>query len=371
MSQADLIVDADSHVEETPAIWECLDAAYQERKPIPVRIDNLPGFAKRNVFWVVEGKILPKLWGPGAVLYSTPPYSGYAQDKPFTLESQALLDVEARLKDMDRAGVDVQVLYPTCFLDTVTDDLAFEGALMRAYNTWMAGTCGQRPDRLKWTAQVPLRDVPEAIREMRRARDLGAVGIAIKGTAGEKMLHYQELTPFWAEAEQLGLPVCVHVGWSHPGLKQSCDTIYGALVLSFTVPVLMGFFSVIAGGLLDRFPRLKVGFLEAGTEWVPYLIDRMDHYYGSSAIRYGCPRPARRPSDYLRDGRVYFTCEADERLLPQVVALVGEGQIMASADMPHGEAREESFREIRERADLGERVKQKMFGENAIRFYGL
>ena len=68
----------------------------------------------------------------------TPLTSSYAQSKPFTVGSQGLTDVKARLKDLDSFGVDVQVIYPTLFLANVTDDLAFEAALMRAYNSYLA-----------------------------------------------------------------------------------------------------------------------------------------------------------------------------------------------------------------------------------------
>ncbi len=81
--------------------------------------------------------------------------------------------------------------------------------------------------------------------------------------------------------------------------------------------------------------------------------------------------PEKRPSDYLQEGRIYFTCEAEEALLPQVIELLGEDQMMTSADMPHGEAREHSMDAIRERSDIPERVKVKMLGGNAARFYNL
>jgi uncharacterized protein len=81
--------------------------------------------------------------------------------------------------------------------------------------------------------------------------------------------------------------------------------------------------------------------------------------------------PARQPSEYLRDGRIFFTCEGDEELLPRVIAMLGEDQVMLSADMPHVEARENSFQEVRERADLSDAVKRKIIGGNAVRFLGL
>jgi predicted TIM-barrel fold metal-dependent hydrolase len=68
---------------------------------------------------------------------------------------------------------------------------------------------------------------------------------------------------------------------------------------------------------------------------------------------------------------VFFTCEAEEASLPQVLEMLGEDQMMASADIPHGEARERSMDVVRARSDLSERAKKKILGENAVRFYNL
>jgi hypothetical protein len=234
----------------------------------------------------------------------------------------------------------------------------------------MASACRKYPDRLKWAAVLPMRSVPDAVQETRHAKEHGAVALAVYGTVGETLLSHEDFDPVWAEAERLGLPVCVHTGWCHPGLKRPFTDSYGAHVLGFTLPVMMGFYAFLGGGILDRFPRLKVAFLEAGVDWVPYLIERMDHYFHSESANRR-PVPKRRASEYVRDCEIYFTCEAEEKLVPQVIDFVGEDRIMISADMPHGEAREGSVQEIRERTDLSEAVKQRILGDNAAKFYSI
>ncbi|MFQ5902898.1 MAG: amidohydrolase family protein, partial [Candidatus Binatia bacterium] len=241
--------------------------------------------------------------------------------------------------------------------------------LMRSYNTWMAKACSHKPDRLKWAAVVPLQNVPAAVEEVRRVKELGAVSVAIYGTVRDRMLHDVSLDPFFAEAEHREMPVGVHTGWSHPGLRQSVDSNYGAHVISFTFPIMMGFFSIL-GYVLDRHPKLKVGFLEAGVDWLPYMIQRMDHYYAAEK-KSSWPVPKGNASSYLKDCQIYFTCEAEEKLLPEVMRWVGEDRIMMEADMPHGEGRETSVKEIREREDLSNSVKEKILGFNAKAFYNL
>ena len=166
------------------------------------------------------------------------------------------------------------------------------------------------------------------------------------------------------------LPVGVHVVWSQLGLSESGASYLPVVMVGFTLPVLLGFFSFTGGGLLDRFPGLRVGFFEAGADWLPYWIERMDQYWmATSWLAPGHPRSARSPSEYLATGRIYVTCEGEERLLPQVLELLGEDHVMISGDMPHLEARENVVVEIRERTDLSDAVKAKLLGANAARFF--
>ncbi|HLG73711.1 MAG TPA: amidohydrolase family protein [Chloroflexota bacterium] len=365
------VIDADSHIEEPEEMWEYLDPAYKDRRPITVTGENRPDLYGMNSFWFVDGKTYPHPVGRGVTIYATPVTMDRAVKKPFSIPSQTLSDPHARIKDMETAGVGVQVNFPTLFLESLTSDPPFESALMRAYNSYMAAQCGPVSDWLKWAALLPLNDVPAAVAEVRRAKELGASAAATTyGTLGDRPLEEPHLDPVWAELERQDLPLCIHCGWSNPGITNCFDTSYGAHVLGFTLPVLMAFYAFTGGGILDRFPKLKLAFLEAGCEWLPYIVQRMDHYYGSE-LRKGSPIPKRRASEYLRECQIYLTTEAEERGLPYVMEYIGEDRIMISADMPHGEARETTVEEIEERTDLSDAVKRKLLHDNAAAFYGV
>jgi predicted TIM-barrel fold metal-dependent hydrolase len=79
----------------------------------------------------------------------------------------------------------------------------------------------------------------------------------------------------------------------------------------------------------------------------------------------------RKPSEYLQTGNIYVSVGGDEPGVPKTVELVSEDCVMASADIPHAEARDSHLEEIKERHDLSERVRAKILGENPARFYGL
>src|SRR5437870_5724033 len=137
------VIDADSHVEEPAEMWDHLETAYQGRRPIIVTGENRPDLFGMNAFWYVDGKAYPHPVGHGVTIYATPVTMERAQLKPFSMGSQTLCEPLARVKDLDAAGVGVQVNYPTLFLEPLTGDPLFEAALMRAYNSYMGAQCGQ------------------------------------------------------------------------------------------------------------------------------------------------------------------------------------------------------------------------------------
>lgn len=363
-------VDADAHVEECDETWNYLDEEFRSRRPVAVTLDHAPGRGNLNAFWLIDGNVLPQPVGKGASVFATPTSCALGQKKPFSPESQELRDVSARLRDMDLWGIDIQVIFPTVFLVSPSGDPRFEAALYKSYNSWMAEVCCQAPDRLKWNAVMPVRAVDEAVREVERAKALGAVGAAIYGTAGDKLLNDGSLDPFYGALCETNLPLCVHVGWSLPGLNRVCEHPYAAQIISFSMPLLIAFFAVV-DGVLDRFPELRVGFFEGGSQWIPYLVDRMDHYYEvDRRLGWGI-LPKKEPSRYLQDGQLYITCEAEDRLLPHVLDTWGEDRVMLSSDMPHAELRDSAKDEIVRRADLTEVSKRKILVDNALKFYAI
>lgn len=146
-----------------------------------------------------------------------------------------------------------------------------------------------------------------------------------------------------------------------------------SLNISFTMPLLFGFFSFTGGGILDRHPKLRAIFLEGGAGWIPWLYERIDHCYPVATYfrkASGLPLLPSKAPETFKD-RIYATCEADEMLLPQVIEYLGEDHILAAEDMPHLEAREGSGNELLERQDLTEQQKRKILVDNTARFYKL
>jgi len=133
------------------------------------------------------------------------------------------------------------------------------------------------------------------------------------------------------------------------------------------VPLAIAMTGMIQDGVWDAFPKLRVGFMEGGTGWIPMIIDRLEreHEYGELH----CQRPV---LDYFTSGNFYVGCEGNERALSNVVNLIGPQPCMFASDFPHEipmeEARHE-LDEIEQRQDISSEYKKLILGENAKRFY--
>jgi len=370
------VIDADGHVEEHELTFsdKYLDPAFRAHRPRVVGVDGL-------AYWMIEEHLFPRRLGRGCHNLGTPTsYGGkrtlFSQAKPESLDSLELRDPAARLRDMDAEDLSVAVLYPTLFLAyplTVGPPLAT--ALCDAYNRWMSEATGGS-DRLRWAAVVNLDELPVALRQVREARKLGAVATMVLGTAGDRLLDDAVLLPFFEAVAQEELTLAVHVGWACPPLSNLYADFYTATVIPFLAPVLMGFASLLGGGILDRFPTLRVAFLEAGCEWVHFMMHRLEHRFHfatrmAKIIPQTAPRASCPPQEYLRRGNVYISTEVDDTLLPEVIELVGEDHIIFGSDMPHGDRERFAARTLLARPDLSETAKRRILEDNPRRLYRL
>jgi len=351
-------IDADGHVEESTAMFSRLEEEYYPRRPLPLGFGQDTIYGPNNAVWYLDGRTYPKLVGQGGFRFATPTIMEQAKRKSASIPAQELTDVQGRLKDFDSAGIQKQVVYPTMFLVTTTDDVKLEAALFRAYNNFMADACGQSGGRIRFAALVPIRDVEESKKELRRAKGLGAVSVMLLGVAWDKSLGDEALYPFYEEAARLDMPVCIHFGWGCPAITGAFNS--NESFNSAILPVVMGFHSILKSGVLEEFPKLKFAFLEAGSQWVPYVMHQLKR--GNKV--------SRDPADYFREGRVYVACEADEDI-EGVIKSTGEDSLVVASDYPHSDASHEDnvVEAIMRREDLSLPVKEKILSGNPQRLY--
>jgi predicted TIM-barrel fold metal-dependent hydrolase len=298
-------------------------------------------------------------------------------------------DPAARLEDMDEEGIDTSVLFGSTiglFPYQVTgsgrenespDGLA--QAVARGYNNWLHDYCSQAPDRLKAIAFVPFDTIEDACQESRRAvAELGAVGILMHPlmieSIGEMALDDPYFYPFFEEAETLDAPVLVHAG--HPFgsfIHRRYPVHFRRHAINFPLSEMLASMDAICGGLLERFKKLRLGFFEGSVGWMPWWLDRLDEHF--EKLPHQAPfiedKPSRLLRKYLQEGRVFWSCEPDEKYLPFAIQEFGEDFVVYASDYPHWDCEfPESADLIARREELSDTAKRKIFEDNPKRLYG-
>ncbi|MGN6720687.1 MAG: amidohydrolase family protein [Candidatus Binatia bacterium] len=383
MLQGFRVFDADAHGSINPRMWQELPDRYRARRPRPVTIHDEAGLGNFNAGWLIEGSLEPHALGPGAQQANTPrnvlaEFGANTEREHCSIGSMTLNDPAARLRDMDRMGFDAQMLFPSTLYAHMTGDPEFEAALFRAYNRYVAAQCSHASKRLKWSGLLPLRAEREAFEAIEEMQRLGARAAVVFGSVGERMLSDSSFLPVWDEFARARLPLCVHMGMSYPPLARLGQSIYDGHIIGMSLPAQLAFMAIVGHRMLDRYPDLKVAFLEFGAEWIFYMVSRMDHYLpldrGAHPMGLSMPNAADLPRqtirDYVKSGRIFIAAEADDRMLVQLFELIGEDQVLFSSDFPHGEGRDNAAMEILERQDISEVQKQKLLYHNTVRLFG-
>ncbi len=373
------IIDADSHILEPPDLWltylepELRDRAMCVKTDSQgleyLEVDGKPASG-------VKGGMLANIAGAGRTdleHFLTPGAVPYAQARA---EAPPSGDPDARLRWLDDEGSDSTFLYPSLGLDWPQDcrDPIMAAAYTRAYNNWLNDFCSTDPERLLPIAHISLLDVEEGVKELERAHGLGMKGayppvVPFNGIPyGEP--HYDR---FWATAEDLGVPISLHVTGNVHGVGGDLyPRAYTAPFWWFLVTdmgdVLIAFTSLFQGGLFERFPALKIVVVETGSGWLPYWLERMDGFFD----KIGFTTPLKmRPSEYFKR-QCWIVVDPDETTAPYTINFVGADRFMWGSDYPHTEGEAGALDELKENLEsLPEDVQGRVLGGNAAELYGL
>lgn len=349
------ILDGDGHViEQDRELFEYLEAPYAKNT-------SMLGYP---FFPTLDG------YNRGAIIARLGLYSSYEITPDLWIDT------------LDKMQIESTVLYPTAGLSYSTiQDPAWAIALARAYNNWFYDRFHRKSKRLRAMALIPMQSVPDAVKELRRAvTELGAVGAVLPANSADvgirKCFGDPEFWPVYEEAERLNVPLATH-GAPSMNLGINSFTHFAATqALEHPISQMIQLTSFIMEGVFDRFKTLRVGFLEAGTGWVPYMIDRLDRAYkgwNDKGVREFSAWMKTAPSDVFASGRLYFSCEGGEPSMRNLIDRIGYKGILFASDFPHESNLERAMHEVEElmdRDDLDDGAKQAIFCDNIERFYG-
>ena len=359
------VIDCDAHVEESVESWQYLDPEFYLLRPLPVVFPEDTCFSTHNAAWVIDYKL--------RFFASNPTLMKRALDKGTPIPVQEMRDVQQRLACMDALGIDKQVVFPSLWLGCLAENVELEAALARSYNQFMATQCGQSGGRIFYVAIVPWRRPDLAVQEIRRVKSLGSVaGIFARGIEWDRPLTHPEHWPIYQEAESQDLPITVHVGnGSSPTISRMLEGVprpyfnefpqihpLGTGIVSGPY-VLYAFTQILGSRLLDDFPKLRFGFLEAGIEWTTRLVKTLGNQNRAKIDR------------WLAE-RVFVSCTLDDDL-PYVAGKLGDDFIVTATDFPHGDAfrQDQLANGLKARGDLSAQTMEKILSKNPQRLYHL
>ncbi|HKA34528.1 MAG TPA: amidohydrolase family protein [Candidatus Binatia bacterium] len=280
-------------------------------------------------------------------------------------------DVEARIRDMDEEGVDVQLMMPSP--PPATDDIEIETAFIRANHRFTDDFCSKYPMRLKSLIVVTNRAIERSVEDIRRwGSARWAVGIQAHLTVGFPLDH-PDLEPIWAAANEAGLCVAHHsFTFGYPGYRDLWDNPFIGRTASHPWAAMRAMSAFFGAGIMDRHPNLRFCVLESGFGWLPFWAARMDDQ--AEYLSYAVPENlARRPGEYMTSGRFFasLVIHEGEKMAKMVSDFLGDNIIMYSSDYPHAESRfPESADRVLAWKSLGDGVMRKMLWDNAVACFG-
>ena len=324
----------------------------------------------------IHNHFFPNAWPDLAARYGTPNWPWIKHTEPgkadimvgdrfFRHIYSACWDPEVRLEEMDRDGIDQQVISATPVLFAYDRPVEHARDCAQLFNDAALELCSRGKGRLKSFCQVPLQNIDAACKELSRCMQSGHLGVQIGNHVGSKNLDDAGIVTFLQHCADESAAVLVHP-WEMFG-QERMPKYMMPWTVGMPAETQLSVVALILSGAFDRLPSaLRICFAH-GSGSFPYLLGRLENAWHHHPVARGdCQHP---PSHYLT--RLYADSAVfDQRALQFLVGTMGADQVMLGSDYPFplGEERVGSL--IRH-SNFPQSTKTKLLGGNAIRFLGL
>lgn len=363
-----IVVSADSHVMEPGDLWLTrLAPRDRDRAPQVVANEEGGGFS-----FVAPGLPRQPVGGAFAAGTSREDYKKQLEQAGYESAHPGGWDPAARLEAQATDGVAAEVLYTTLGMRL----FPIRGAELQrrcfaVFNDWLAEYAAHSPNRLLGIGAISLWDIDEAIAELTRCAKLGLRGGMIWGGAPPDRPYRSDLyDPFWAAAQDLGMPLSLHVvtGMGEESRVEFSDAPMRYMNLVHEVQRSLS--DLVLGGVLERFPRLQIVSAESDTGWLPHFMQRLDRAQDKFGTMLG-DRLSMRPSEYVR--RQVWATFLDDDVGARFTETHGADTFMWGSDFPHSDSTWPESRAVLERnlKDVPDAVAERLVNGNVAKLYGL
>lgn len=362
-----LIVDADAHHYETGyASWKDL-SQYIEHGPIKQRVEvGMRTSASRGApSSMVRAPIGDRTLG-GRI-------QRYGMGLDTRLEENQYPDVEVVKRAMDAMGIDYAIMFPTPLLNIgILPEIDVQAALMWAYACWLTERVLSREPRLKTMISLPFNDAEMSLRMVETfGKDENVVGFVV-GSTFHHPVQSKKYMKIYGAIEELRKPIAFHSTYNwHDRLTEQFNKFLTAHGIGRTLYNIVHLANWTINGIPERFPDLKVVWIESGITWLPFLMQRLDAEYMMRSSE--APLLTKRPSEYMQE--YYYTAQPLEntthrKMLQATFDIINaETQLLYASDYPHWDFDLPSS--IYDLPFLNEQAKRNILGENARRLFGL
>jgi len=276
-------------------------------------------------------------------------------------------------KSMEMMGIDYTILFPTPMLNLgLHPQPEVEAAIARGYARWMTERVLTEDPRIKTMLYVPFNTPEASISLLEEFADApGVIGFMVTSVR-YKPVHDNAYIPMYTLLEEKGMPLAFHGAhnWYERSMVQ-LNRFISAHALGFPLYNMIHLMNLIINGIPERFPGLKILWMEGGLAWIPFIMQRLDSEYMMRTSE--APLLTKKPSDYMRD--MYYSSQPIE--IPAKVEFMqttfdmidAENRLLYSSDYPHWDFDLPSV--IYDLPFLGEEEKRKILGGNAIELFNL
>lgn len=348
-----MVIDAHAYVVENEETWEHMEPGARRHRP---QLVNLSDADPRPQAWVIPNLI----GGSDGFVWPISP-----RDAVSSPEAREMRDVDARIKLMDQAGIDVQILHSTMFMRQVTARPEIDVPVCRAWNRWMAEVWSRGKGRLRWTCVPPLTNIPDALDEVRYAREHGAVGVMLRPTEGERVLVDPYFYPLYEEAQRLNMPIVIQISNGNAWYYDLYDSPYQSANTfgQFHMPAVVCCHQLTTSALPNLFPTLRWAIAGAGAQWLPWII-----YEAQRRLTKG----QKWPEQGFAAFRTYVTC-GTQNDLPDILKHAGEDVLIIGTNYGQGDSSGDmdAIDVFRKTSGQEPRVINKILSDNPRALYGI
>jgi predicted TIM-barrel fold metal-dependent hydrolase len=361
------VYDADAHICEPPSVWT--DYCDPDFRDLIIQTHDKP-----------EGG--DSLWANGRdtgvnVAPACVPGAFADPDVSWKDIVPGSYDPAERLKVMDAEGLDAALMFPSLDLLTGEIDRAdVAAANARAYNRWISDFITEDKGRLFGMGLCPLQSVDAAVDEIAFVAEQGLTGITFRPERYNGLeLFSTEMDRVWSAAEDADLTVAIHGSFGSK-MQSFARTRYTnqfyVHMVCHPFEQMASVMEIVASGILDDHPRLRVGFFESGMGWLPYWLERLDEH--KETMGHLVPRLKREPTEIFSE-QCFVTMEAGEGDAFAQIADMGLAHtVVWGSDYPHYDCTYPgALQELTDTFDTLDRtdLRDEVLYTNARRFMGL